>query len=446
MVARRNAFFHVQAPENYNGARRLALNIEEFEFYRYHVAARHFQYADVHKVIAQMCCDDPGLRKARVRLMLGFVYRLQEQLPELAPYVFQDGLVTPDMACAMERAFQDLPTTPPLRLTQALQRVLIQRFTPRVEHQRLPTPRALRKVIERVLSMYGSIDQVEKTAKPNYWSVPSLNSGLWLIGAEVDKLTAESMDRHIEAVAKNEKISKVEAMTRLICGTAKTTNITIIGIGENSPTEALTVAELEHFGKLDVDTQLRVHNYPVRYRNALEIANLRRDIYHPTDDQRAVVRLRDGHCRFPGCETPASACDIDHVITFEAGGWTALGNLQCLCRGHHNLKTDRKVTAHMDSDGAVTWQDTDPKIGKEYQNLGTTFPEGPLAGLCSHPTHNVTRHSGKTTADDNTSPPIRRGMGRFGTTIDANNETIRQSRQAERERHVDPEDDTPPPF
>ena len=45
--------------------------------------------------------------------------------------------------------------------------------------------------------------------------------------------------------------------------------------------------------------------------------------------------LRDGGCRFPGCDRPADWCDGHHVTHWQDGGPTDLANLALLCRRHH---------------------------------------------------------------------------------------------------------------
>lgn len=60
--------------------------------------------------------------------------------------------------------------------------------------------------------------------------------------------------------------------------------------------------------------------------------------YRPSAALAAFIRARDMTCRFPGCDRPATSCDIDHAIAYPAGP-THPGNLRCLCRKHHLLKT-----------------------------------------------------------------------------------------------------------
>ena len=52
---------------------------------------------------------------------------------------------------------------------------------------------------------------------------------------------------------------------------------------------------------------------------------------------RKTLSVRDGHCRWPGCERPAFWCDGHHIVSWIEVGETDLGNLVLLCRRHHRL-------------------------------------------------------------------------------------------------------------
>jgi hypothetical protein len=67
-----------------------------------------------------------------------------------------------------------------------------------------------------------------------------------------------------------------------------------------------------------------------------------------------AVRARDQHCRFPGCHTPAAACDLDHLIPFPTGK-TTYANLHCLCRRHHRLKHTTGWTVTTLGDNHLQW-------------------------------------------------------------------------------------------
>ncbi|MCY0903809.1 HNH endonuclease signature motif containing protein [Arthrobacter sp. H14-L1] len=56
-----------------------------------------------------------------------------------------------------------------------------------------------------------------------------------------------------------------------------------------------------------------------------------------TPAQRRAVSVRDGGCVRPGCNRPASWCDIHHVIWYSRGGPTAVSNMCALCPGCHSL-------------------------------------------------------------------------------------------------------------
>ena len=52
---------------------------------------------------------------------------------------------------------------------------------------------------------------------------------------------------------------------------------------------------------------------------------------------RKALNLRDQHCRWPGCERPASHCDGHHLRHWIFDGPTDLDNVFLLCKRHHRM-------------------------------------------------------------------------------------------------------------
>ena len=73
---------------------------------------------------------------------------------------------------------------------------------------------------------------------------------------------------------------------------------------------------------------------------------------------RYWLRFRDGTCRFPGCNRAAKFADIDHAKEWFADhGGTDHFNLNCLCPGHHAVKTHENWTPIQDPQGTgeIMW-------------------------------------------------------------------------------------------
>ncbi|MGC5172826.1 DUF222 domain-containing protein [Microbacterium sp. DT81.1] len=79
------------------------------------------------------------------------------------------------------------------------------------------------------------------------------------------------------------------------------------------------------------------------------------DRYRPSEDLRRTLRVRDEHCRFPGCRMPAHRCDLDHSHDAALGGATCEANLAHLCRRHHTLKHATRWTVRQLAGGVLEW-------------------------------------------------------------------------------------------
>src|SRR5215472_5870429 len=70
---------------------------------------------------------------------------------------------------------------------------------------------------------------------------------------------------------------------------------------------------------------------------------------------RRAVLTRHRRCCFPGCDIPATACQIHHFIPRSRGGPTALGNLGPVCAFHHLIAIHRwGWTLRLNADGTIT--------------------------------------------------------------------------------------------
>lgn len=64
----------------------------------------------------------------------------------------------------------------------------------------------------------------------------------------------------------------------------------------------------------------------------IDVGRSRRVVSEPA---RRALAARDGHCRWPGCDRPASWSAAHHVVHWIRGGTTDLDNLILLCYRHH---------------------------------------------------------------------------------------------------------------
>jgi 5-methylcytosine-specific restriction endonuclease McrA len=58
---------------------------------------------------------------------------------------------------------------------------------------------------------------------------------------------------------------------------------------------------------------------------------------------RALHKRAGGHCQYPGC-TAVRELEAHHIIAYEGGGKTEIGNLILLCPRHHKLLHDHRIT------------------------------------------------------------------------------------------------------
>jgi len=129
------------------------------------------------------------------------------------------------------------------------------------------------------------------------------------------------------------------------------------------------------------------------------------DRYRPSDQLKRTLRVRDEHCRFPGCRIPVRRCDIDHTTAREHDGPTEVTNLAHLCRRHHTLKHHSAWRVRQTPDGVLHW--TSP-TGRSYPDRPTrtlvfTCDADPTAVTTAHtdPARVTTAHTGAAAERDN---------------------------------------------
>jgi hypothetical protein len=71
------------------------------------------------------------------------------------------------------------------------------------------------------------------------------------------------------------------------------------------------------------------------------------------DHLRKALHVRDGGCRFPGCDAPPGWTDAHHLRSWARGGRTDLDNLVLLCRHHHGLVHEGRWSISRDPAGGT---------------------------------------------------------------------------------------------
>ena len=111
------------------------------------------------------------------------------------------------------------------------------------------------------------------------------------------------------------------------------------------------------FGQLLTDPAVKVFARPVAVSDSGHVLDVGRRRYQITGALRAMIIARDGSCRFPGCTAAATRCHIDHVIPWDEGGGSDVGNLGALCVRHHQLKTHGGwELSDSKPNGSCTWR------------------------------------------------------------------------------------------
>jgi hypothetical protein len=120
------------------------------------------------------------------------------------------------------------------------------------------------------------------------------------------------------------------------------------------------VAEITGYGVI-TDSQARaLAAHDATWRRLLTdphsgmLTDFGRHTYVPPVALADFVRARDQYCVFPGCNVPATKCDLDHRVPFPTGA-TSADNLAAICRHHHRMKHRAGWTVRRRADGTHIW-------------------------------------------------------------------------------------------
>jgi hypothetical protein len=86
---------------------------------------------------------------------------------------------------------------------------------------------------------------------------------------------------------------------------------------------------------------------------------------------RHLTQIRHATCTGPGCRRPATNCDFEHNVPYEAGGRTCICNGDPKCRRDHRIKQDPRWHVEQLENGDVRW--TMPS-GRQHVTEPTRYP------------------------------------------------------------------------
>ncbi|TFD62755.1 HNH endonuclease [Cryobacterium suzukii] len=147
--------------------------------------------------------------------------------------------------------------------------------------------------------------------------------------------------------------------TGLGAGVSATVNVTVPVLTLMGKSDE--PGELEGYGPIDPETARRLAGTATSFLRILThphtgiVLDVSATPFRVPAALKKYLQLRDGTCRFPGCNRAARHSDLDHTRDKQFGGPTAATNLHFLCPANHNLKhySDWNVTA--DPDGTLNW-------------------------------------------------------------------------------------------
>ncbi len=238
-------------------------------------------------------------------------------------------------------------------------------LTPTKAAQVLPTPTAIVRKLRQLLALLQ--DEIpdgkkgkdrKKEFDDGYLQYPD---GPGTVGTAIshDQATAAIIDRALREHATQNGLTIAEAHADIILNKVRV-NVTMNVYKANDvPGAPIFLADQT---LLTEEAEEKLDKYVGRVRDMDEAAESEVEGYAPSAAQRAYLEGRDGTCRWPGCDAPAVRSDKDHRVNHAEGGPTSPRNMVCLCRRHHNRKTEKLIRYIFDEHtGDVYWLFADGK-------------------------------------------------------------------------------------
>ncbi|WP_257183247.1 HNH endonuclease signature motif containing protein [Corynebacterium cystitidis] len=247
---------------------------------------------------------------------------------------------------------------------EAVDAFLTNYLTPTKPNQAMP---GTRQVINRLKDLLrqlnedldeGDNDDVdqerddENTFNPRF-SIDENDDGSFIVSTTWDAPTTCKIEAVIRAHAKKHGLSISAAHADILLkGTDVSVTLNIYAASDIADSPAWT-STVGFFGPRD---SRAIKDEATTTRDISTAGTEKTNSYTATDRIKAHLEGRDGTCRWPGCNKPAVRTDKDHCVNFDDGGPTTAANMICLCRYHHNRKTDGSVSYILDPfTGDVYW-------------------------------------------------------------------------------------------
>ena len=308
-------------------------------------------------------------------------YRMSDlpQLRELATSMWQldlDHWITIDRALNKAGAVN-------ASLFAAIDELLVDLLTPTKPNQQMASRRVIRnRIIREIDALDSSVRKDKKKESPRKTyginGIPDFernDTDTHEIRFDTDAATAVTIDAHIREHAKQAGLSLRDATIDLLLGKAHT-SVTLNCYRANDVADAPLFISTDTGAGVTTLFGTAADNLAAKaskHHDMDAAANHEVTGYATTPTMRAAVTGRDGHCRYPGCEEPATICQMDHVIEYHDGGPTTPANLISLCQHHHNIKTDKRTRPIFEpATATIVWLFADG-------TWQSTEAEGPLA-------------------------------------------------------------------